>query len=364
MIKALFLFFILALAAQVQADPPAKISPTNYETVPEKEAEQIAETMVLTTKLLQQRYSDRKVLRGVHPKDHGCVTAEFTVNDNLPKEYQQGVFKSPGKTYSALIRFSNATALVSPDINDKGENESRGMAIKLFDVKGKSLLGKNDDKTQDFLLINTPMFAFSDVAEYLALTQVQIANNDDISSFFSPITPEKLETLKVVGKIKSTQLGDPLESRYFSASPFLYGKKKVVKFAVTPRNVTNTPVPTDPSPNYLREALKKSLDPVTGKQAVFDFQVQFRTSDDLPIENTKLPWSEEKAPFKNVATITIDKQDFENPKRISECENTVFTPWHGVKEHQPLGGINRLRLGVYNASSQYRLNTNEASGNN
>jgi hypothetical protein len=48
--------------------------------------------------------------------------------------------------------------------------------------------------------------------------------------------------------------------------------------------------------------------------------------------------------------------------RITECEHLVFTPWHGLVEFQPLGGINRLRLGVYTASSQYRAQAREPSG--
>ena len=61
-------------------------------------------------------------------------------------------------------------------------------------------------------------------------------------------------------------------------------------------------------------------------------------------------------------TITIDKQNFDEPLRITECEHLVFTPWHGLVDFQPLGGINRLRLGVYNASAKFRAQTREPSG--
>ncbi|MBI3275745.1 MAG: hypothetical protein HYZ60_07350, partial [Methylocystis sp.] len=111
--------------------------------------------------------------------------------------------------------------------------------------------------------------------------------------------------------------------------------------------------------NYLREALKKNLDIASGKPAVFDFQVQLRTNDSLPIEDASAEWKEADAPFQNVAVLTIHQQDFDNPLRITECEHLVFTPWHALTEHQPLGGINRLRLGVYTASSQYRAQARE-----
>ncbi|SFP85498.1 hypothetical protein SAMN05216419_10259 [Nitrosomonas cryotolerans] len=341
----------------------SSISPTKFEMVPEGEAEQIAEIITLITQLQQQRYPGSMARRGVHPKDHGCVQAKFTVNPDLPKELQAGVLASAGKTYETWIRFSNATATVSPDIAKDGANESRGMAIKLMGVDGTTLLGKPGAKTQDFLLINQARFAFANVTEYLELTKIQLANQDAVDSFFAPpLTARKKESLDIIQEIRKTQLSNPLEGRYFSASPFLFGKDTVAKFAVTPRDPVNTSMPSNPSSDYLREALKKSLDPTNGKQAIFDFQVQIRTTDSLPIENASSHWGEDIAPFQNVATITIDKQDFDNPLRITECEHLVFTPWHGLAEHQPLGGINRLRLGVYNASAQYRAQANEPSG--
>lgn len=33
-------------------------------------------------------------------------------------------------------------------------------------------------------------------------------------------------------------------------------------------------------------------------------------------------------------------------------------PWHGLKVHKPLGSINRVRKGVYKASSAYRRKLN------
>src|SRR5450759_3453659 len=43
--------------------------------------------------------------RDVHSKAHGCVKAEFKVEESLPTHLAQGAFV-PGVTYSAWIRFS------------------------------------------------------------------------------------------------------------------------------------------------------------------------------------------------------------------------------------------------------------------
>jgi hypothetical protein len=338
---------------------------TGFETVPPNEAEQIEEITRLTVKLLMQRYPEGMARRGVHPKDHGCVWASFTVNPDIPEAFRVGVFSQPGRKYDAWIRFSNAAARLEKDVDDKGANASRGMAIKLMGVEGETLLDEPGAKTQDFLMINLPVFAFADVAEYLELTRVQLAHNDDIKPFFaSQNVPKEArdKTLGIVAKIQRTPCGNPLESPYFSASPFLFGPSQAVKFAVRPRNAAVTPVPEHPSPNYLREAMKKSLDPATGAEAFFDFLVQPRTGPNLAIEDAATEWKEEDAPFHAIATIAIGRQDFDNPPQVTECEHMTFTPWHGLKAHQPLGGINRLRRTVYLASSQFRLQAKEPSG--
>lgn len=335
---------------------------TKFESAPPGEAEQIAQVVTLMTQLLQMRYPEGMARRGVHPKDHGCVKATFTINPDIPENYKVGVFAAPGKKYPAWIRFSNATPFLAPDLGKNGP-DSRGMAIKLIGVEGDTLLNEPGEKTQDFLLINLPGFAFPNVSEYLDVTKIQLAKHDDISSFFAPpLSPDRLKTVAVVKKIKQTSLGNPLESRYFSAAPFLFGPDRVAKFSVMPRSADKTPVPENPSTNYLREAMKKSLDPAIGKSAAFDFKVQLRNDDSLPIEDATAEWSETTAPPQNVATIEIDPQNFDNPFQVTECEHMAFTPWHGLTTHQPIGGINRLRRSVYLASSKFRSLPKEPTG--
>ena len=232
-----------------------------------------------------------------------------------------------------------------------------------MDVEGQTLLGDPSAKTQDFLLINLPGFAFPNVAEYLAVTRIQVANHDDISAFFAPpLSADRLKTLAVVKQIAQTNVGNPLDISYFSASPFLFGPDRVAKFAVSPRNPSGAPAPEHPSPNYLREAMLKTLNQPSGEPTEFDFKVQLRTNESLPIEDATATWPETTAPFQKAATISIKKQNFDIPYQVTECEHLSFTPWHGLTAHQPLGGINRLRLGGYTASSQFRALPKEPHG--
>lgn len=357
----------------------------NLENVPESEAAQIANIVQLTLKQLERRYSTAPpFLRGVHAKDHGCVKATFTVRRDLPKYLQIGVFATPGKTFDAWIRFSNADVLVRPDtapaVDAKPATDttpaaparppahgSRGMAIKLLNVTGEPLLEEDLPVTQDFLMINQPMFAFANVADYEALSQVLLAK-DDPSPFFpkqlgssDPLVRERAKvTLGIVTEIQRTLVASPVETRYFSAAPFLFGTNQVMKYSVVPTSPPSATTPDLRDPNYLRAALAQRLEPGS-PDVTFDFQVQLQDACeiegdvDVQIENACTKWPGESFPFETVARIRITAQDISTPERRAECESLVFNPWHGIAEHRPLGGINRLRRDVYLASSQRRL---------
>jgi hypothetical protein len=59
-----------------------------------------------------------------------------------------------------------------------------------------------------------------------------------------------------------------------------------------------------------------------------------------------------------VATITIYPQKFDSEAQMTFCENLAFSPWRAPKAHQPLGGINRARRSIYEASQNLRHETN------
>ena len=152
-----------------------------FETVPAGEADEIEATAALAVKLQDKRAEhdesqEGRRLRGVHAKSHGCVEAKFVVRDDIEDKYRVGLFALSGKAYKAWIRFSNASVLREDDLkaDDQGvrKNGSRGMAIKIMDVEGEMLSQDNGRSNQDFLMINTPEFAFANVQDYLRLNQI------------------------------------------------------------------------------------------------------------------------------------------------------------------------------------------------
>jgi hypothetical protein len=319
-------------------------------------------------------------LRGVHPKDHGCVEATFTVSPALPPQYQVGVFRKPGETFRAAIRFSNAAPLKDDDAAEEPTppsgklmrlQGSRGMAVKLYNVGGARLVPEDRERTQDFLMINQPVFAFANVEDYLALNKI-IENDDRVAGKFfertglskdaqDRATASKIIIARIKGLIplpfQPTPLS-PLDNTYFSAAPFSFGEGRVMKFSCRPINpMTGQLGDAINDPDYLRHAMLKRMAEADGKPICFDFEVQLRDAKSLAatiktdIENACTEWME--TPF-TVARITIPPQDIASPERQELCEKLFYTPWHGLVDHRPLGSINRLRRDVYAKSAEMR----------
>jgi len=373
---------------------------TQVESIPSEEATQIKNIMGLTIEQLKKRYpGETPVLRGVHPKDHGCVMAKFKVLDTLAEDLRVGVFSTPGHEYQAWIRFSNAAVLDAPDSPSEAgvtKHGSRGMAIKLLGVSGTPLVKNGGPLTQHFVMINQPVFAFSNVEDYEALSEVLLkdsAKADKPDRFFArirkkadgtpdladPMTKRALKTLAIVKRIQSLSVtadppafeappASPVDNRYFSAAPFLFGPDKVMKFSAKPVSPASGDVPNVAEEDYLRTALHKRLTATNAADILFEFQVQVRSASDLAgkieaeIEDAHFEWVETTHPFVAVAMITIPPQDFETEERRGLCEDQIFTPWQGIAEHRPVGGINRMRLAVYEASAAFRHAPKEPPG--
>jgi hypothetical protein len=104
--------------------------------------------------------------------------------------------------------------------------------------------------------------------------------------------------------------------------------------------------------DYLRRGLAEHL---ANAAACFELLVQMQVpTENMPIEDPTVRWSERKAPFLRVATIEIPQQDFDTTEQNAFCENLSFSPWHGNVDHRPLGGLNRIRKAVYEGIAVYR----------
>ena len=122
----------------------------------------VFERMVALT-IHQMQMVNGQLRRGQHAKPTGSVTAEFRVTDDVPVGLRYGIFASPGKTFAAIVRFSNSQNTFEKD----SVGTARGLAIKLLDVAGTRAIQGDGDTTQDFLMVDHPVFPFPNPTAYV-----------------------------------------------------------------------------------------------------------------------------------------------------------------------------------------------------
>jgi len=350
-VNLLFLTALLALNAHAVDATLAQ------EVVPQDEDQAKAQvTQLITEQVKAEAQQSGKAVRDAHAKAHGCVRANFIVNEKLPKELAQGVF-SEGKTYPAWIRFSNGSGKSQ---NDK-VGDGRGFAIKLIGVAGERV-DSSEKSTQDFLMINHPTFFVRNASDYVEFSKASSKGNP-LPFFFPSYNPInwRVHELNIAKTIQGKKVGNLLANQYWTMTPYLLGSGRAAKFSVRPCAPVSNKAINPESPNFLRETLSASL---AKQSACFEFMVQTQTdSKAMPIEDPTIEWSEKLSPFVKVATIMISAQHFEGREQQTFCENLSLNPWHSLKAHRPLGGINRVRRQVYETISTLRHELNHESLN-
>jgi hypothetical protein len=319
-------------------------STSSNEEVPANEDAATQQIVQMIEESVRAEAKNGLARRGAHAKAHGCVQAEFRVLDNLPEEARVGIFREP-RAYPAWIRYSNAFG----KMQDDSVGDARGMAIKLMGVE------RSESGTQDFVMINHPVFLVRNAADYVEF-QKALSEDSPVKFFFPSLNPFnfRLHEFGIAIAIRSTKVANPLDTRYWSTTPYLFGDTEM-KFSARHCGPASPFIETT-SPDFLRENMQKHL---AESEACFDFLVQLRKlPTEMPIEDPTIEWSEKDAPFIPVARITIPAQAFTSPEQLAFCENLSFTPWHAIPEHRPLGGINRVRKTVYDTISRVRHELN------
>lgn len=330
------------------------------EYIPNDEKQKIQSLIELSAYFHQKQYEAiGKYRRGQHTKDTGCVKAEFIIKSGLAENLKYGVFRE-AKTFEAIVRFSNGSSQLRSDRVPDG----RGMAIKLLNVEGTKVLSSEElkagqDKQQDFIMVNNPTFAFSNVEDYhiffsLRKSLVQTLG-DDLGNklarlvFFLP-RPKKAKIVKATTDIP---VANALDIQYWSMSPYSLGTQ-AIKFSAKPQaKHSNT---SQENGDSLFKALEETL---KQEDVYFDFLIQLQSDPQkTPIEDVSQEWLEIDSPFHTVATVKIPRQDLQSSELQNfrqQCESLSWNPWHALVEHKPLGGINRLRRAVYADSVKRRL---------
>jgi hypothetical protein len=332
--------------------------------VPEKEeAETQAELIESLLSISRTTLKDeQEPLRAVHAKSHGLIRARFVVLDGLPPAYAQGLFAYPA-SYDAVLRISSAPGDLLPD----SVSTHHGMAIKVCGVGGPQLPSGEGD-TQDFLMANGKAFNAPDAKSFLGNLKLLAATTDKAEGLKVALSKalRAVETgLESVGlqSAKLTSLGGHpaypvLSEEFFSQTAYRYGDN-IAKFGLFPataaqKSLQGTLLDLDGDYDAQRQALRSHL---ASANAAWEFRVQLCTDlEAMPVEKPDVTWPEDKSPYVTVAHIEAAPQESYADDMVATVDKAAsFSPWHGLKAHQPLGAINRIRKAIYEASSGFRL---------
>jgi len=351
----------------VQLESPVRFSPSVER--PDADEAKTTEALISTLRYINEKtFADGgHAIRSVHAKTHGILQGYLEVDAGLPHDLAQGLFAKPGR-YPVVMRFST----IPGDILDDSVSTPRGLAIKVIGVEGERLEGSERDVTQDFLLINGPVFGAPNPKKFLSFLKLLAPTTDKarrLKKILSWVMRRVQRVIVVVLERPSTTVatlgGQPethiLGETFYSQAPLRFGDF-IAKIAVAPKSpelkaLAQAPLNVNGVPDGLREAVLKFFGRNDG---VWDVRAQLCTDlEHMPIENAAVVWSEEISPYQRIARITVKPQLAWSEARSSAVDDgMLFSPWHGLAAHRPLGGIMRVRKAVYEEAKKFRAERN------
>jgi hypothetical protein len=322
---------------------------SRFESVPRREPEQIESLIRVLREQMAKDYPPRKTKRDAHPKHHALLEAELVVEPNLDSGLRVGLFREP-KTYRAFVRSSSASGKIQPD----SVADLRGFAIKVTGVDGAPASPDDEPGTQDFVLLSYHFMPLGTVALFHDAIYHSIKTHRLLFVAKMIVTGRK----RILHQLDDARrhATSPLDIRYWSTTPYLFGPDRVAKYTVVPTSAYKSELPSPLGETYLRDNMARHL---SAHEATFDFKVQVRSDPaKMHVEDSAIEWKESETPFVKVATLRIPKQDFATREREELAENLRFTPGHALVDHRGIGGLNRARTQIYRALSRFRHERN------
>jgi hypothetical protein len=323
---------------------------TKYENVPVNEESMIKDMEIILQEKMSRDYPTGLTKRDAHPKTLACLQAQFIIEPDIPAELKKGIFEFP-QTYNAWIRISSASGNIQSD----KVKDLRGFAIKIMGVKGQRFQTQNNEKeTQDFVLLSYPSMPLGTVKLFHDAVYYSIKYSPLVFLSRLVVTGE-FHIINELRKARQNQTS-PLDIRYWSTTPYLYGTDRIVKYSLVPTSRIKSSLPPKLSDHYLTENMEKHL---ADNEASFDFMIQVQKDPGrMPVEDAGVEWSEKESPFIKVATLRIPPQTFRTKEREELAEDLSFSPAHSLIDHRPIGGVNRARVEIYRYLSEFRHKQN------
>jgi heme peroxidase len=316
-----------------------------------------------------------RALRDAHAKSHAILRGELTVYADLPPELRQGLFAKPVR-YQVISRLSSTSGVIRSD-QVRGVH---GLGMKLLDVTkvlgvpAERCLVDDTSDTQDFLFVTHKEFPFKDVKDYagqgMRMAELLVWLSDwQLSALISA-----LSIAKRVAGVFAVPLPLPMQvfiapndnmlgMEFYSAAPIRWGSY-VAKFKVVPhsdnvKRLAGQPLSRTAGPDAYRDMM---VDFFSAEAAEYELCAQLCTDlGTMPIEDATVEWPESLSPYVPVAKLTYPVQNpYTDARQYFGDEVLSFNSWRGLNAHRPLGPINRMKLRVYDASSQFRHRKNHA----
>ncbi|KQP17796.1 catalase family protein [Pseudorhodoferax sp. Leaf267] len=338
-----------------------------FEEPEEDEAETTREMSETLTEIAETvRRDEGHAFRGVHAKSHGLLRGELEVLAGLPPVLAQGLFAQPGR-HPAVMRLSTTPG----DLLDDAVSTPRGLALKVLDVPGARLQADDGAATQDFLMVNGPVFSVPTAKKFLRSLKLLASTTDRLPGA-KKILSAALRGLEAIiekaggesGTVKAMgghPATNPLGETYYTQVPLLYGpymaKLSLAPVAPELTALTDAKVDLADAPDALRDAVVVHFAQHGG---VWELRAQLCTDlESMPIEDASVQWPEDLSPFVTVARLTVPPQAAWSAQRAAAIDDGMsFSPWHGLAAHRPIGSIMRVRQLVYENAARFRSQHN------
>lgn len=348
------------------ANEPLRYQPA-YESLEEDEAEttrELEETLVKIASIVHK--DEGHAYRSVHAKSHGLLMAELQIPAGLPPTLAQGLFAKAGN-HPVVMRFSTSPG----DLLDDAISTPRGLSIKIIGVEGERAAGAENGTTQDFLMVNGPVFSAPTAKAFLRPLKL-LASTTDKAPGLKKVLAAALRGLETIvekaggesGLLK-TMGGHPetniLGETFFTQVPMLYGPY-MAKLSIAPVSpelvaLTDAPVDLTDRPNGLREEV---LSHFAQQGGVWEIRVQLCTDiEAMPVEDASVEWPQDLSPFVTVGRIVAKPQVSWSEARARAVDDGMsFAPWHALAAHRPIGSVMRVRKTAYEVSARFRNSHN------
>lgn len=245
---------------------------------------------------------------------------------------------------------------------DDRVRQPRGIGLKVFQVEGEKMRPDGrDPKTHDLEFNSSPILELGNARTCRDIIALRLQHGGCPAALDGALKQrDDYDVQDARNHIPAVNL---LAQRQYSQSALRYGDY-IAKFALVPTFKVqdgDREISASDGGHAFKEMMRAHY---ASHDSEFDLQVQllerdFFAKERAAVEDARIDWPQSKYPYVTVAKLRIPKQESFSHKRVTFWEDRLrLDPWHGLQVHRPLGSINRVRKGVYKASSTYRRRLN------